>query len=115
MTELCKKLEDWGCDIPGAMRRFLNDEDLYAQCLDTMLKDKNFDLLKSNLAKNDITEAFNAAHSLKGTLGNMSLTPLYDIIIKIVEILRAKSTDGVPELLTELLSQKAKLEELVYS
>ena len=47
--------------------------------------------------QNDITKAFEAAHSLKGTLGNMGLTPMYEIIIQIVEPLRDGNIDGIAE------------------
>ena len=110
MNVLCTKLENWGCDISGAMRRFLNDEELYASCLGTMLADESFDLLDKAIQEKNITKAFDAAHSLKGTLGNMGLTPMYEIIIQIVEPLRDGKLDGIAEKYEVLM---AKMKELV--
>ena len=62
--------------------------------------------------KKNYKEAFEAAHSLKGVLGNLSLTPLYDKVCEITELLRAgedadyaaltAETDGLREELRAL-------------
>lgn len=109
MNNLCTKLNQWGCDIPGAMRRFLDDEDLYTSCLATMLADDSFEKLGMAIQENDVTKAFDAAHSLKGTLGNMGLTPMYEIIIQIVEPLRDGKLDGIAEKYEVLMAKKAEL------
>ena len=114
MNKLCEALQNWGCDIPGAMRRFLDDEGLYISCLATMLADENFGLLGEAVKENDVTKAFEAAHSLKGTLGNMGLTPMYEIIIQIVEPLRDGNIDGIAEkhqLLMEKYNELVALKE----
>lgn len=105
MNILCKKLEETGCDIAGAMKRFLEDEDLYCSCLKEVLTDENFNILKEGIAKKDMEVAFQAAHTLKGVLGNMGLTPLYNIVIKMVEILRSNRWDNVPMLYDDLMEQ----------
>ena len=109
MNTLCTKLQDWGCDIPGAMRRFLDDEDLYTSCLDTMLADESFESLGIGIKEGDVAKAFDAAHSLKGTLGNMGLTPMYEIIIQIVEPLRDGKLEGIAEKYEILMVKKAEL------
>ena len=109
MSVLCTKLEDWGCDISGAMRRFLNDEELYASCLGTLIADESFGLLEKAIQESDVTKAFDAAHSLKGTLGNMGLTPMYEIIIQIVEPLRDGKLDGIAEKYEILMAKKAEV------
>lgn len=38
----------------------------------------------------DYTAAFEAAHTLKGVVGNMGLTPLYQAVCEIVEPLRKR-------------------------
>ena len=112
MNNLCTKLNQWGCDIPGAMRRFLDDEDLYTSCLDTMLVDESFDSLGIGIKEKDVSKAFDAAHSLKGTLGNMGLTPMYEIIIQIVEPLRDGKLEGIAEKYEILMTKKAELVEI---
>jgi HPt (histidine-containing phosphotransfer) domain-containing protein len=72
-----------------------------------MIADENFEMLGEAVKENDVTKAFEAAHSLKGTLGNMGLTPMYEIIIQIVEPLRDGNIDGIAEK-HQLLMEKYK-------
>ena len=109
MTDLLSKLEKWGCDISGAMRRFLDDEELYINCLSTMLADESFAVLGTSIEEKNVEKAFDAAHSLKGTLGNMGLTPMYEIIIQIVEPLRDGKLEGIAEKYEVLMAKKAEL------
>ncbi|MBR5658308.1 MAG: Hpt domain-containing protein, partial [Lachnospiraceae bacterium] len=51
------------------------------------------------IGERDLKGAFEAAHALKGVLGNLSLTPLYEIVCEITELLRAQTdTDYLPYL-----------------
>ncbi|MBR2100374.1 MAG: Hpt domain-containing protein [Eubacterium sp.] len=42
------------------------------------------------LKNNNLDEGFEIAHSLKGVLGNLSLTPLYDIMVEITSCFAAE-------------------------
>ena len=42
MSTLLEELKSWGCDVDGAMERFIDDEGLYRTCLDSVMADKNF-------------------------------------------------------------------------
>lgn len=98
-------LRELGCDTDGAMERFLEDEDFYWECFDKFVEDGEIESLGQLLLVNDVEEAFSTAHSLKGTLGNLGLTPLYDIMVTIVEPLREGRIDGVPEKYENLIKK----------
>ena len=51
--------------------------------------DPAFAGLGEALAAKDVDTAFRHAHTLKGLIANMGLTPLYDLAVQIVEPLRA--------------------------
>lgn len=55
----------------------------------TAAGDQNFELLPEALRAGEMGRAFECAHTLKGMLANMGLIPLYDIVVRIVEPLRA--------------------------
>ena len=74
-----------------------------------VIADESFGLLEKAIQESDVTKAFDAAHSLKGTLGNMGLTPMYEIIIQIVEPLRDGKLDGIAEKYEILMAKKAEL------
>lgn len=45
--------------------------------------------MKEAVEAGDLKSAFEAAHGLKGVLGNLSLTQRYDPVAEITELLRA--------------------------
>ena len=102
------ELESWGCDIAGAMERFLGDEEFYFECYEQALEDPGFEQLKEALDAHNIKEAFDHAHSLKGIIANLGLTSLFDIIFDIVEPLRAGKEDGVADKYEELLKERER-------
>ena len=88
MSVLLDKLKVMGCDIDGAMGRFLDNEAFYGKCFGKMLQDPAFEALGIALKAGSVEDAFHQAHTLKGVLANMGITPLYDIVVQIVEPLR---------------------------
>lgn len=89
MQETFDRLSAWGVDLPATMERFLDDRELYLDCLHTFFDDPGFGQLGDAIQKKDYEAAFTAAHTLKGVSGNLGLTPLFDAICAIVEPLRA--------------------------
>lgn len=93
--DMLEELEKLGCDMEGAMERFLNDEDFYRECFEKVLEDPGFNSLGEALREKDVQRAFESAHALKGVLANLGLTSLYNIIVEIVNPLREEKTDGL--------------------
>lgn len=114
MSALLSMLSNWGCDVNGTMERFMDDEELYRSCLAMAMDDAGFDGLMQAVNHGDAPAAFEYAHTLKGVLANLGLTPLYDIVVRIVEPLRAsKTTDHLVSVCEELMQKKAQLEALL--
>lgn len=113
MEELFDSLKDWGCDVDGALARFIGDRELYRSCLHTAAGDQNFELLPEALRAGETARAFECAHTLKGMLANMGLTPLYDVVVRIVEPLRAGETAGLLPACDELLAARDRLNTLL--
>lgn len=82
-------LEDYGVDYVPTMERFMGNEKMYIRLLDMFFKDDNIQKLGTAIAQQDYTAAFEAAHTLKGVVGNMGLSPLYTVVCAMVEPLRA--------------------------
>lgn len=51
MEELFDSLKNWGCDVDGALARFIGDRELYRSCLHTAAGDQNFELLRRRCAQ----------------------------------------------------------------
>jgi len=83
-----EKLRQFGANVDEGLQRCLNNEVFYLKLVSHFLEDKSFDKLKEEISNGNLEEAFKASHALKGVLGNLSLTPLYEIIYELTELLR---------------------------
>lgn len=113
MRRLFRELERFGCNVGEALDRVIGDEELYVECLESVQHDDAFYALGDALEKGRSKEAFEQAHTLKGVLGNLSLTPLYETVIRIVEPLRAGKTDGLDGEYGELMAERQTLEDII--
>lgn len=110
---LLEELKNWGCDIDGALERFVGDEDMYKSCLYTLLGDKAFLGLGEALRANQVKEAFDYAHTLKGVIANMGLTPMYQIVVRLVEPLRKGEIENLLPIYEELLQAREILARML--
>jgi HPt (histidine-containing phosphotransfer) domain-containing protein len=83
-------LKLYGANTAEGMARCLNKESFYLSMVAMALADKNFDNLKAALDAGDNRAAFAAAHALKGSIGNVALTPIYEPVCALTELLRGK-------------------------
>lgn len=81
-------LQEMGCEMEETMERFMDDQEFYVECFRKFIEDKELETLGGAIESDDLEESFTQAHTLKGTLGNLGLTPLYDQMVVIVEFLR---------------------------
>ena len=86
--------ENYGGDYNSTMPRFMNNESMYLKFLNMLFKDDNLKKLNDAIQSGDLEKAFEAAHTLKGVVANMGLTPMYNAVCVIVEPLRAKRGDA---------------------
>ena len=106
-------LKNFGANTEEGLSRCMNNEAFYLRMVGMGLGDPNFDRLKTAVEAGDAKEAFEAAHALKGVMGNLSLTPLYVPLSELTEQLRGKEEIGdVKELLDEVLTQIEKARAL---
>ena len=83
-------LEQGGVDVNGALERFMGSEAL----LERFLQEESLPALKAALDVGDTEAAAGAAHSLKGTSGNLSLTVLFELTTAQLAQLRAGDLAG---------------------
>ena len=105
-------LRQIGVNTKEGLGRCLNNEAFYLRLVNMALDDAAFDRLADALGSGDTQAAFEAAHALKGSLGNLALTPVYAPVAELTELLRAGQTDGSAALLEEVLRQRGILNAL---
>ena len=103
-------LKLYGANTAEGMARCLNNESFYLKMVAMALADKNFDKLKEAMVAGDAHAAFAAAHSLKGAVGNVALTPIYTPICELTELLRGKdaTVPGAEALSDQILAARDK-------
>ena len=106
-----EKLKAFGANTEEGLGRCMGNEALYLRLVATIPAEKNFDKLKTSIESNNLDEAFDAVHALKGVLGNLALTPMFDMAVKITEPLRNRAAMDYSGMVSELLNLRDKLSE----
>lgn len=108
-----EQLKACGANAGEGLARCLNNEAFYLRMVGMGLGDKNFDRLREAVAAGDAREAFEAAHALKGVMGNLALTPLYASLSELTERLRGQEEIGdVSALMDEVTAQLDRFQAL---
>ena len=102
-------LKKFGANTTEGLGRCLNNEMLYLRLVGKFLEDTNIYGLKDAVLNNDLDQAFETAHALKGVLSNLALSPLTEIMVELTENLRNRKAMDYMPLIENYLT---KLEEL---
>ena len=109
-----EKLRAYGANVEEGMGRCMNNEAFYLRLVNMAADDGGFEKLRAAMENGDRKGSFEAAHALKGMLGNLALTPVSRPASELTELLRSEMGDETEArpLLEEILTQRAKLLQL---
>ena len=102
-------LAAFGADVDEGLARCMGNEAFYLRMVDTLRADGGFDELQAALDGGDLQAAFEAAHALKGVLANLSLTPVYEPVHEITELLRAGTDTDYAALMAKIMAKRDEL------
>ena len=105
-------LKEYGANVDEGLARCMGNEALYLKLVSTIPNEEKFSKLMESLEANDLDSAFENAHALKGVTGNLALTPLYDPLVEVTELLRSRTEMDYTNLKELINSKKKELEEL---
>ncbi len=105
-------LRGFGANVDEGLERCMGMEDFYLEMIELGLSDERFESLGKVLDSGNMDEAFETVHALKGVIGNLALTPLYETICEITEHLRAKDAIDYTPLYSKLIEQRKAIMEL---
>ena len=105
-------LNTYGANTAEGLNRCMNNESFYFRLIKMSLQDSSFDKLRTALEAGDLSAAFEAAHALKGVMGNLALTPIYKPVAEATELLRRGTQMDYAPYVEEILHQKELLSQL---
>lgn len=106
---MTSELQELGADVNDAMQRFMNNASLYEKMLKKLPATIEANPVMEFIDAGDIATAIEKAHTLKGVLGNLSVTPLYKAYTEIVDLLRQGNPDKAKEILEGCLPTQEKV------
>lgn len=106
-------LKQFGADTDDGLTRCMGNEAFYFKLIGKVIDDKSFETLETAIADKDLDTAFEAAHSLKGVLGNLSLTPIYTPVFEMTELLRSRSDVDYTPYLEEVKKKREELKAIL--
>lgn len=104
-----EELKAFGVDVDEALERLGGNESLYKRLLGSLVGTLRDYYVGADFDGNDYAETTERAHAIKGTAGNLSITPLYEAYTKIVELLRAGQPEQAREILTGVLPVQGEI------
>ena len=105
-------LKRFGANTEEGLHRCMGNENFYLRLVKMMPKDQNFTILYDSIGKGDLDAAFESAHALKGALGNLSITALFDPVQEITELLRSRTQMDYTPLVSKIREKHQELAEL---
>ena len=99
-------LRAWGANVDEGLGRCLKNETFYLTLDKKAIQDPAFEKLNNACGAGDLDQGFDAAHALKGMMSNLALTPILNPVVKITELLRARTATDYGPLLAEINSAR---------
>ena len=106
---LFEELRELGVDIDGGLKRINGNEKLYTKLLCSFVKAINTYSVEPDFDGTDYNDVIEKTHAIKGTSGNLSITPIYESYTKIVDLLRAGEPETAREILKEIIPVQQKI------
>ena len=104
---LLEELRTLGVNVDEGLNRLNGNEKLYTRLFGSFLKTLNANRVTPDFDTSDCTEAIEKTHTIKGTAGNLSITPLYEGYTEILGLLRS----GKPEEAKTILEKVIPVQE----
>ena len=107
-----ENLAAYGADTQEGLKRCINNESFYLRMIRMIPGDPNFQKLYDAVDAGDLDTAFEAAHALKGSTGNLALTPIYAPVSEITELLRTRTQTDYTALVDRIRKGHDELERI---
>lgn len=106
-------LRSFGAAVDEGLERCLDDEEFYLGLIPGALEESYYKSIEDLVKSGDFRQAFEVAHSLKGILANLALTPILNPVSEITEGLRANKDMDYSVLIAKMWEERNKLFALI--
>lgn len=106
------KLISFGANVEEGLARCVNNEDFYLMLVNKLINDTKIDDLAKQIEDGDLANAFSTSHSLKGLYGNLSISPIYDLLVELTDYLRERKEMDYHPIINELKKKKEEFNNL---
>ncbi len=106
-------LKEFGANTEAGLKTCMGREDFYLRMVNMIPGDANFQKLFDAMDAQDPVAAFEAAHALKGSAGNLALTPIYEPACTLTELLRGRTGNDCSDCLELAAAIRSAYEKLV--
>ena len=108
-----KRLRENGVNVDKALERMKGNKEAYRSFLIEFFEDPDFEALQESIETQNVKDAFDYAHGLKGMAGNLGLDNVHSKISILVEIVSQGSLDGAKEACDEVMETCKGVAELL--
>ena len=106
-------LREYGADVENGLARCAGNEALYLRLTGMVIDELYSSDLAAALGEGDLDKAFAAAHKLKGGVGNVGLTPVFEPVSELTELLRKKTPGDYDALCKKIAEETEKLKAML--
>lgn len=110
---LLEDLKELGANIEEGLNRLGGNQALYERLLGSFMKTMETHYVEPDFDSNDYAEIIEKAHAIKGTSGNLSLTPVYEAYTEIVDLLRGGKPEEAKEVLAKILPVQEEIMQCI--
>ena len=103
-----EELKALGADTDTGLSRCVGNEALYLKLVGMGLGDTKFEELGVAVNAGDLDKAFELCHALKGVIGNLAITPLYEALSDMTEKLRSREEADYQFLYSKVIEIRSK-------
>lgn len=100
---LLDELKALGVDVDDGLKRIMGNEKLYRRLLGLFVKMIGTQTVDPNFDAADCKETIEKVHAIKGTAGNLSLTPIYEAYSEMLNLLRTDKPEEARAILVKVL------------
>ena len=106
---MIEELKELGVRADEGIDRFGGDADLYVELMEDVVAEIEAHEVLSCFDSGDLDTALGNAHCLKGALGNMCISPLYEDYEAIVRMIREGDAEGAKQRTIEMIPVQDKI------